>query len=132
MMDRSRGAGGYPPQSRHTRAGNAGAEPMVTVRSRIIQFGFILSLLAVLIAGTSLEPQQAVARPVTTGGSDPNPYGTGDPTGDDLPSPTPKPTANQSAQRSSSAPGTVVRGKTYGSSIRWNVYLSILIRLGLR
>jgi hypothetical protein len=25
-----------------------------------------------------------------------------------------------------------VRGKTYRTSIRWNVYLSILIRLGLR
>jgi hypothetical protein len=105
---------------------------MVTVRSRIIQFGFILCLLAVLIAGTSLEPQQAIARPATTGGSDPNPYGTGDPTGDDLPSPTPKPTAMQSAQRPASISGTIVRGGTYGSSIRWNVYLSILSRLGLR
>jgi hypothetical protein len=105
---------------------------MVTVRARVIQFGFILCLLAVLIAGTSLEPQQAIAKPVTTGGSDPNPYGSGDPTGDDLPSPTPKPGSVQAAQRAVSASGTIVRHGTYGSSIRWNVYLSILIRLGLR
>lgn len=105
---------------------------MVTVRSRIIQFGFILSLLAVLIAGTSLAPQPAVARPVTTGGSDPSPYGTGDPTGDDLPSPTPKPTAMQSDQRAARMPGAAVRGRTYGVSNPWSVYLSILIRLGLR
>jgi len=105
---------------------------MVTVRSRIIQFGFILSLLAVLIAGTSLAPQPAVARPVTTGGSDPNPYGTGDPTGDDLPSPTPKPGAMQSPERAAPVAGTIVRGRTYGQSNPWSVYFSILIRLGLR
>jgi hypothetical protein len=105
---------------------------MVTVRTRIIQFGFILCLLAVLVAGTSLEPQQAIARPVTTGGPDGTPYGTGDPTGDDLPSPTPKPGALKSAQRVTPTSGTIVRRGTYGSHIRWNVYLSILIRLGLR
>jgi hypothetical protein len=105
---------------------------MVTVRSRIIQFGFILSLLAVLIAGTSLEPQQAVAKPASLGGSDGTPYGTGDPTGDDLPSPTPKPGSMQTTSRTVSMSGTIVRGGAYGSSIRWNVYLSILIRLGLR
>lgn len=105
---------------------------MVTVRTRIIQFGFILCLLAVLVAGTSLEPQQAIARPVTTGGPDGTPYGTGDPTGDDLPSPTPKPGALNSTQRVSSTSGTVVSRGAYGSHIRWNVYLSILIRLGLR
>src|SRR6267154_1442519 len=132
MMDRSRGAGGYPPQSRHARAGNAGAEPMVTVRSRIIQFGFILCLFAVLVAGTSLEAQQAMARPASLGGSDGTPYGTGDPTGDDLPSPTPKPGSVQTVSRTASMSGTVVRGSTYGSSNRWNIYLSILLRLGLR
>ena len=105
---------------------------MVTLRSRIIQFGFILSLLAVLVAGTSLAPQPAVARPVTTGGQDPSPYGTGDPTGDDLPSPTPKPGAVQNVQRSASATGSIVRGRTYGSSNPWSIYLSILIRLGIR
>jgi hypothetical protein len=105
---------------------------MVTVRARIIQFGFILCLLAVLVAGTSLEPQQAIARPVTTGGPDGTPYGTGDPTGDDLPSPTPKPGAVQSVGRIAPTSGTIARHGTFGSSIRWNVYLSILIRLGLR
>jgi hypothetical protein len=105
---------------------------MVTVRSRIIQFGFILCLFAVLVAGTSLEPQQAIAKPASLGGSDGTPYGTGDPTGDDLPSPTPKPGSIQSASRTSSLSGTVVRGGTYGSFNRWNIYLSILLRLGIR
>jgi hypothetical protein len=106
---------------------------MVTVRSRIIQFGFILGLLAVLVSGTSIDPQQATARPVATGGSSGDPYGTGDPTGDDLPSPTPKPTKSLSAARVivPSSQSTAMRG-TYHSPVRWNVYLSILIRLGLR
>lgn len=106
---------------------------MVTVRTRIIQFGFILCLLAVLVAGTSLEPQQAIARPVTLQGPDGTPYGTGDPTGDDLPSPTPKPGSVQTVSNvGPMASGTIVRRGTYRSHIRWNVYLSILIRLGLR
>lgn len=105
---------------------------MVTVRSRIIQFGFILGLLAVLIAGTSLEPRQAIAKPASIGGSDGTPYGTGDPTGEDVPGPTPKPGSMQTAPRSASMSGTIVRGGTHGLSTRWNFYLSILIRLGLR
>jgi len=103
---------------------------MVTVRTRIIRIGFILGLLAVLVSGTSIEPQQAMARPVFTGGPDGNPYGNGDPTGDDIPSPTPKPSILRSAKAVTPAAGYTLRG--YGSSIRWNVYLSILIRLGIR
>jgi len=45
---------------------------MVTVRARIIRIGFILGLLAVLVSWTALEPQQAMARPVYTGGPDGN------------------------------------------------------------
>jgi hypothetical protein len=103
---------------------------MVTVRSRIIRIGFILGLLAVLVSGTSLEPQQALARPVYTGDPDGNPYGTGDPTGDDIPSPTPKPSSLRAAPAPASHTYTVrASGR---SPISWNVYLSILIRLGLR
>ncbi len=102
---------------------------MVTIRTRIIRIGFILGLLAVLVCGTSVEPQQATARPVYTGGPDGDPYGNGDPTGDDIPSPTPKPGSLRSTN-AAVAP-TTLRG-SYGSSIRWNVYLSILIRLGIR
>jgi len=103
---------------------------MVTVRTHIIRIGFIFGLLAVLVCGTSLEPQYAMARPVYTGGPDGDPYGNGDPTGDDIPSPTPKPSALKSAKAVTPATGYTLRG--YGSSVRWNVYLSILIRLGIR
>jgi len=90
----------------------------------------MVSLLAVLAMGISVEPRQAVARPVSSGGPDGTPYGTGDPTGDDVPSPTPKPTSPLIA-KAVKAPGTVaVRG--ISTSIRWNLYLSILVRLGLR
>jgi len=89
-------------------------------------------LLAVLVCGTSIQPQQATARPVYTGGPDGEPYGNGDPTGDDIPSPTPKPGSLKSAKAVMPITGpTALRG-TYGSSIRWNVYLSLLIRLGIR
>ena len=104
---------------------------MVTVRMRIIRIGFILGLLAVLVCGTSIEPQQATARPVYTGGPDGNPYGNGDPTGDDIPSPTPKPGSLKSTRAVTPIAPTTLRG-SYGSSVRWNVYLSILIRLGIR
>jgi hypothetical protein len=103
---------------------------MVRLCTRIRTFGFIVSLLAVLAMGISVEPRQALARPVSTGGPDGTPYGTGDPTGDDIPSPTPKPTSLQTAQ-TVRAPGTAtVRG--ISTSVRWNLYLSILVRLGLR
>jgi len=105
---------------------------MVTVRARIIRIGFILGLLAVLVSWTALEPQQAMARPVYTGGPDGNPYGNGDPTGDDIPSPTPKPTALRSAKAVAPTVGAYAHRGTYGSSVRWNVYLSILFRLGIR
>jgi len=103
---------------------------MVSLRTRIVSFGFMLSLLAVLAMGTSVEPRQAVARPVSTGGPDGTPYGTGDPTGDDVPSPTPKPTSLRSAPAAPAPGKIVVRG--IRASVRWNLYLSILIRLGLR
>jgi hypothetical protein len=99
---------------------------MVMLHSRARTWAFILSLLAVLAMGTSVEPRQAMARPVTTGGPDGTPYGTGDPTGDDVPSPTPKP--KSLAPR---VPGTVATG-TITTSVRWNLFLSLLIRLGLR
>lgn len=90
----------------------------------------MMSLLAVLAMGTSVEPRQAVAKPVTTGGPDGTPYGTGDPTGDDLPSPTPKPTSLTSAKAVTASRTVAVRG--ISPSVRWNLYLSILIRLGIR
>ncbi len=110
---------------------------MMTGRARIVQFGFILCLLVVLVSGTSIEPQQAIAKPVSTGGPDGNPYGTGDPTGDDVPSPTPKPTAMQTLSasaptaRTSATRTNAIRGSHF-VSIPWNLYLSILIRLDLR
>jgi len=90
----------------------------------------MMCLVAVLGMGTSIEPRQALARPVTTGGPDGTPYGTGDPTGDDLPSPTPKPTSLQSAKAVTASRTVAVRG--ISASVRWNLYLSILVRLGLR
>jgi len=92
----------------------------------------MLSFLAVLAMGIPGSPGQALARPVTTGGPDGTPYGTGDPTGDDLPSPTPKPTSLQSAKavRAPITAAVTVRG--IRTSVRWNLILSILIRLGLR
>jgi len=103
---------------------------MVRVRARILSFGFILCLVAVLAMGISVEPRQAVARPVPIGGPDGTPYGTGDPTGDDLPSPTPKPGALRNA--TAGAPTRTIVHRGIRSSVRWNLYLSILIRLGLR
>jgi hypothetical protein len=102
---------------------------MVTVRTRIIRIGFILGLLAILVSGISLEPSQAIARPASTGGPDGTPYGNGDPTGDDIPSPTPKPTALKSGKIAQ--PTLAIRGSST-SSVRWNFYLSLLIRLGIR
>ncbi len=130
-MDRSRGAGASPPRKRYTHAGNAGVEPMVTKRVRAVPLGFILCLLAVLISGTSIEPRQAIARTVTTGGPDGNPY-TGDPTGDDVPSPTPKPTALKSAKAVAPTTGRSAIRRSYRSFNRWSIYLSILTRLGIR
>src|SRR5258705_958956 len=109
-MDQSRDAGESPPQQGHARAGIRGAGPMVRVPTRIISFGFILCLLAVLVLGTSFEPQLALARPAPTGGLDGTPYGTGDPTGDDIPSPTPKPTAPQAAAARVTAGNNTPRG----------------------
>jgi len=103
---------------------------MVRLCARIRWFTFMLSLLAVLAMGISIEPRQAAARPVTTGGPDGTPYGTGDPTGDDLPSPTPKPTSLLAAPMAQTTRTAAVRGIT--TSVRWNLYLSILVRLGLR
>jgi hypothetical protein len=91
---------------------------------------FILAMLAVLAIGTTVEPRRVMAVPAPTGGPDGTPYGTGDPTGDDVPSPTPKP-LSLTTYTSARTPGAVaVRGIT--TSVRWNLYLSILIRLGLR
>jgi len=100
---------------------------MVRLRARVRSFGFILSLLAVLAMGVPGEPRQALARMVIPSGPDGNPYGTGDPTGDDLPSPTPKNSSFRSAQAPRTA--TVVG---ISASVRWKLFLSILIRLGLR
>src|SRR5262249_4956858 len=111
-MDRSRGAGVSPPLPRHARAGMGEAGVMVT-RRQIVQLGFIMSLPAVLASGISMEPQQAIARPVYTGGPDGNPYGSGDPTGEDIPSPTPKPGGGKGA----AAPAPV-RG-SQGTHSRW-------------
>jgi len=104
---------------------------MVRVRARIISFSFILCLIAVLATGISVDPPRAAARPYTTGGPDGTPYGTGDPTGDDLPSPTPKPTSMLRAPKAPEQTSRItVRG--ISTSVRWNLYLSILIRLGVR
>lgn len=114
------------------RAGTAGAEAMVTKRIHAVPLGFILCLLAALVSMTAIEPRPATAKPVTTDGSDGSPYGTGDPTGDDIPSPTPKPSALKAPQVVAPMSGTRAIRRSFHSSDRWNVYLSILIRLGLR
>jgi hypothetical protein len=105
---------------------------MVTKRIRVVPLGFILCLLAVLISVTVIEPRPAMAKTATTGGPDGDPYGTGDPTGDDIPSPTPKPSALKSTHAVTPLSGTSAVRRSYRSSDRWNAYLSILIRLGLR
>jgi hypothetical protein len=103
---------------------------MVRVRARVMTFSFILCLLAVLVCGISVDPPQAMARPYSTGGPD-GTFGTGDPTGDDQPSPTPKPTKMLAAGKAVHSTGTTtVQG--IPTSVRWNLVLSILIRLGLR
>lgn len=102
---------------------------MVRLFARIRSFSFVLSLLAVLAMGISVEPPQAVAKPVTTMGG-PDGSGTGDPTGDDLPSPTPKPTSLQAAPMVQTTRTAAVRG--ISTSVRWKLFLSILVRLGLR
>jgi hypothetical protein len=102
---------------------------MVRLLARIRPFSFMLSLLAVLAMGITAEPPQAVAKPVPISGS-PDGSGTGDPTGDDLPSPTPKPTSLLTAPRVQTARTVAVRG--ISTSVRWNLFLSILVRLGLR
>ena len=104
---------------------------MVRVRARVISFSFILCLVAVLAMGITVEPRPAQARPYVTGGPDGTPYGTGDPTGDDLPSPTPKPTSLKAAKAVQPAGTITVRGSVL-TSVRWNLYLSILVRLGVR
>jgi hypothetical protein len=102
---------------------------MVRLLTRIRSFSFILSLLAVLAMGISVGPSQALARPVPIMGG-PDGSGTGDPTGDDLPSPTPKPTSLQTAPMVQTTRTVAVRG--ISTSVRWNLFLSILVRLGLR
>lgn len=129
-MDRTRGAGGSPPQQAHARAGIAGAEPMITLRARLLRIGFILGLLAILASGISMEPNQVMARPVGTGGPSGEPYGTGDPTGDDIPSPTPKPTMR--AGKAEVSGSHTQRQGSFDSFDRWNIYVHLLIRLGIR
>jgi hypothetical protein len=101
---------------------------MLRLFARARTWAFIFSVLAVLAMGTTVEPRQVMAVPAPTGGPDGTPYGTGDPTGDDVPSPTPKPLSVYTSARTPRA--SSVRGIT--TSVRWNLYLSILIRLGLR
>ena len=129
-MCSKRGAGVSPPQQGHARAGIAGAEQMTTVRTRLIRIGFILGLLALLVSGVSIEPNQVLARPVYSGGPSGEPYGTGDPTGDDIPSPTPKPSALRAAKLGLSGSHTQRPGSF--DSYRLSVYFNILIRLGIR
>ena len=132
-MGRSHGSGETPPQHGNARAGIAGVAPMMTLRNRLIRFGFLLGLLAVLAFGTSFGPTQALARPAGTGGPDGEPY-TGDPTGDDLPSPTPKPlsrVAKLGVEDTHATKGALVL-RYFDSSNRWSLYFSILVRLGLR
>ena len=102
---------------------------MVRLLARIRSFSFILSLLAVLALGIPAGPSQAVAKPVPIMGG-PDGSGTGDPTGDDLPSPTPKPTARQAASMVRTTRTVAVRG--ISTSVRWKLFLSILVRLSLR
>jgi hypothetical protein len=102
---------------------------MVTPGTRLIRIVFILGLLTFLSTSVPLAPSQAVARPVTTGGPDGDPYGTGDPTGDDFPSPTPKPTGRAAKATIS---GTTLRQGAYTSTNRWSIYFTILVRLGIR
>ena len=101
---------------------------MITVRTRLIRIGFILGLLALLVSGVSIEPNQVIARPVYSGGPSGEPYGTGDPTGDDIPSPTPKP----SALRAAGLSGSRTQRPGGFDSYRLSVYFNILIRLGIR
>jgi hypothetical protein len=103
---------------------------MTSLRARLLRIGFILGLLAFLASGISIEPNQVMARPVGTGGPDGEPYGTGDPTGDDIPSPTPKPTL-RAAKVDASGSQTQRQG-SYVSFDRWNIYVHLLIRLGIR
>jgi len=103
---------------------------MITVRMRLIRIGFILGLLALLVSGVSIEPNQVMARPVFSGGPSGEPYGTGDPTGDDIPPPTPKPTAPLAAKAELS--GSHTQRPRGFDSYRFSVYVHILIRLGIR
>ena len=135
-MGRSHGSGESPPQQGHARAGITGVAPMVTFRTRLIRIGFLLGLLAVLAYGTSLEPTQALARPVGTGGPDGEPY-SGDPTGEDLPSPTPKPSPRAAARLGVEGLGQgkgalTMRHGGFDSTGRWSLYFRILVRLGIR
>src|SRR5438067_12671748 len=116
-MDRSREPGDSRPQQGYARAGVGGSGPMVRIRARILSFGFIMSLLAVLAMGIPGEPRQALAKPVVPGSPDGTPYGTGDPTGDDVPSPTPKPTSLLSAARMPATSTITIRG--ISTSVRW-------------
>jgi hypothetical protein len=87
---------------------------------------------AVLAIGMTAEPRAVLARPYSTGGPDGTPYGTGDPTGDDLPSPTPKPSSMLKAGKAAEPAGRVTVRGNVTASVRWNLYLSILVRLGIR
>jgi hypothetical protein len=133
-MGRSLGSGESPPQQGHARAGITGVAPMVTFRTRLIHIGFLFGLLAVLAYGTSLEPSQALARPVGTGGPVGEPY-SGDPTGDDHPSPTPKPAPRAVGKLGVEGKGKHVltmRHRGFDSTGRWSLYFRILVRLGIR
>jgi hypothetical protein len=103
---------------------------MTTLRARLLRIGVILGLLAFLASGVSIEPQQAMARPAGTGGPDGEPYGTGDPTGDDIPSPTPKPTLM--AAKVEVTGSQAQRQGSFTSLDRWNIYVHLLVRLGIR
>jgi hypothetical protein len=102
---------------------------MVKLRARFIRIGFLVALLTILASGTSLAPQQAVARPIFTGGPDGTPYGTGDPTGDDLPSPTPKPLVRTVR---SGMPISAAQTRRQAIFDRWQVFFGTVIRFGLR
>jgi hypothetical protein len=107
---------------------------MMTLGTRLIRIVFILGLLTFLSTSIPLAPRQAAARPVTTGGPDGEPYGTGDPTGDDIPSPTPKPSPKPAAPapRATVSGTHTLRQGISGSTYRWNIYFAILVRLGIR
>ena len=105
---------------------------MMTLGTRLIRIVFIVGLLTFLSTSVPLAPRQAAARPISTGGPDGNPYGTGDPTGDDLPSPTPKPTGTAAKATVQISGSHTLRHGVIGPTDRWSTYFAILFRLGIR